>query len=1066
MGEIMSNNLGTWNRGREMSITEISVKRPAAMWMAVILFIGLGIMGYKSMGADLMPSMNIPVISIMTTYNGASAEDIKKDVVEPIEDSVSGISGVDVINSTAGEGSGTVTITFKMSADINTAYLDVQKAVELASAKLPKEADKPVLFKMDMNAIPIMIVSINGDASYDELYNQSDILKQRLEKIPGVGNISLMGADKKQLMIKIDKATMEYYGVNVDTLMATLQGSNVNIPAGDIKQDNLDQSVRIIGQFNTIDDARNLLIPASNGVNIRLGDIAKINLEVPDPTVLTRFNGNKTMAMIIGKQSDSNVVEVADAVKKELEDVRKTLPKGTKVNILMDTTTFINSSLTQIKHNLIEGIITTAIVLYLFFRSLRSSLVVLIAIPTSLVATFFMMYQMHFTLNMLSLMGLSLVVGTLVDDSIVVIENIQRHMDMRKNPIDAAIEGRREVGMAAIAITLCDVVVFAPISFVSGLVGQMFREFGLTIVAATMFSLIVSFTITPMLSSRLLKNRNDKEKKAKKEKNNFLSRITSKFNRITPKREWSFERLVEAYKKVLIWSLDNRKKVLAIVIAGVVLSVMLIPMGMIKTEFIPMADQSSFTINLKLAPGSTLKQTDEKVSEVEKYLHETKEVKDYFSLIGNDGQESADKSIAQIYVNLVPKGERKKSQSELASEVRIFGKNMSGVDLNVSESSSSGGSSKPVSIKIKGDDSDTIRDLSNEVEKLLKTIPGVTDISNSSSSRSSELRVNIDSLAATQYNISTTNVGSVVRMALAGTNVGVYRSNNEENDIILKFEDGQIKSAEDLKSLKITNSLGEQIPLSQVASVEKIDSAPSISREDKQDMVTVEANLQGRVLGEVTNDINAKLKTLSVPNGYTISFGGNQKDMADSFSSLGLALCASIALVYMILVVLYESFLTPFIRMMALPCAIIGALGLLALTGQTLNLMSMIGLIMLEGLASKNGTLLIDYTNTLMKRGMNLRDALIESGATRLRPIIMTSATMIVSMLPVALSMGEGTEMKKSMAIVIIGGMLASTILSPIVLPIIYTLMADLKRAVSFKKKKNQNLEEGGTYEV
>lgn len=1049
-----------------MSITEISVKRPAAMWMAVILFIGLGVMGYKNMGADLMPSMNIPVISIVTTYNGASAEDIKKDVVEPIEDSVSGISGVDVLNSTAGEGSGTVTITFKMSADINTAYLDVQKAVDLASAKLPKDADKPILFKMDMNAIPIMIVSVNGDASYEELYNQSDILKQRLEKIPGVGNISLLGADKKQLMIKIDKATMEYYGVNVDTLMGTLQASNVNIPSGDIKQDSLDQSVRIIGQFNTIDDARNLLIPAGNGVNIRLGDIAKINLEVPDATVLTRFNNDKTMAMIIGKQSDSNVVEVADSVKKELEDINKTLPKGTEVNILMDTTTFINSSLTQIKHNLIEGIITTAIVLYLFFRSFRSSLVVLIAIPTSLVATFFMMYQMHFTLNMLSLMGLSLVVGTLVDDSIVVIENIQRHMDMGKNPIDAAIEGRREVGMAAIAITLCDVVVFAPVSLVSGLVGQMFREFGLTIVAATMFSLIVSFTITPMLSSRLLKNRNDKEKKAKKEKNNFLSRINSKFSRIIPKREWSFERLVEAYKKTLIWSLDNRKKVLAIVVAGVVLSVALIPMGMIKSEFIPMADQSSFTINLKLAPGSTLKQTDEKVSEVEKYLQGTKEVKNYFSLIGHDGQESADKSIAQIYVNLVPKGERKKSQGELASEVRIFGKNMSGVDLNVSESSSSGGSGKPVSIKIKGNDSDTIRGLSDEVEKLLNTVPGVTDISNSSSSRSSELRVNIDRLAATQYNISTTNIGSVVRMALAGTNVGVYRSNNEENDITLKFENGQINSAEDLKSLKITNSLGQQIPLSQVASIQNVDSAPSISREDKQDMVTVEANLQGRVLGEVTNDINAKLKALSVPDGYSISFGGNQKDMAESFSSLGLALCASLALVYMILVVLYESFLTPFIRMMALPCAIIGAFGLLALTGQTLNLMSIIGLIMLEGLASKNGTLLIDYTNTLMKRGMNLRDALIESGATRLRPIIMTSATMIVSMLPVALSMGEGTEMKKSMAIVIIGGMLASTILSPIVLPIIYTLMADLKEAVSFKKKKNQNLEEGSTYEV
>jgi len=1039
-----------------MSITEISVKKPAAMWMAVILFVGLGIIGYKSMGADLMPSMNIPVISIMTTYNGASAEDIKKDVVKPIEDSVSGISGVDVLSSTAGEGYGTVTITFKMSANINTAYLDVQKAVETASSKLPKAANKPTLFKMDMSAIPMLAISVNGSASYEELYNESDILKQKLEKIPGVGNISLLGGDKKQLMIKIDKVAMEYYGVSIDALMGTLQASNVNIPAGEIKQDNLDQSVRIIGQFNTIDAARNLLIPAGNGVTIRLGDIAKIDLEVPDATVLTRFRGENTMTMMIGKQSDANVVEVADSVKKELDDIKKTLPNGVDVNILMDTTTFITSSLTQIKHNLIEGIITTAIVLYLFFRSFRSSLVVLVAIPTSLIATFFMMYQLHFTLNMMSLMGLSLVVGTLVDDSIVVIENIQRHRDMGKNPIAAAIEGRKEVGMAAVAITLCDIVVFAPISLVSGIVGQMFREFGLTIVAATLFSLIVSFTITPMLSSRLLKNEDNKLKKAK---DNFFSRTSAKM-------DGSFERFIKTYRKALVWSLDNRKKVLAIVIAGVVLSVALIPIGIIKSEFVPLADQSGFTINVKLAPGSTLKQTDDKIAQLEKYLQETKEVKNYFSLIGLSQQESTDKATAQIYVNLVPKDERKKSQSELASDVRAFGTKMSGVDFDVSESSSSGGSSKPVSIKIKGNDSDTLKSLSKEVESVIKTVPGIIDVSNSSSVRTSELRVNIDSLAATTYNISTANVGSVVRMALAGTNVGVYRANNEENDITLKFENGQIKSAEDLKSLNITNSSGQQIPLSQIASIQKIDSDPSISREDKQDMVTVEANLQGRVLGEVTNDINAKLKAVSVPNGYSINFGGNQKTMAESFSSLGLALIASLALVYMILVVLYESFLTPLIRMIALPCSIIGALGLLALTGQTLNLMSMIGLIMLEGLASKNGTLLIDYTNTLMKRGLNLKDALIESGVTRLRPIVMTSATMIVSMLPVAFSMGEGTEIKKSMAIVIIGGMIASTALSPIVLPVVYTLMDDLKRIVSLKKKKDQNLEGGTTYEV
>ncbi len=1016
-----------------MKITEISVKRPAAMWMVVILLIALGVFGYIKMGANLLPSMNTPVITISTIYSGASADDIKKDIVKPIEDAVSGISGLDTINSTAKEGYGTVTVVFKSSTNLDTAYLDVQKAVDNASAKIPKDANKPVIFKMDTNAIPILAISLNGNVSYDELYNESDILKQKLEKIPGVGKIDLMGADKKELIIKLDKTAMEYYGVSINTVIGKLSSVNLNIPAGEIKQDNLDQSVRVIGQFHSIDDVKNMLVPTSKGGTVRLDEISKISLEAPTATKQIRFNGKKTMAVVVGKQSDANVVEVANSVKKELESIKKNIPSEIKVDIAFDTTTFITSSLKQVQHNLIEGIITTAIVLYLFFRSFRSSLVVLVAIPTSLIATFFMMYKLNFTLNMMSLMGLSLVVGTLVDDSIVVIESIQRHLGLGKNPITAAIDGRNEVGMAAVAISLCDIVVFAPISLMSGMVGQLFKEFGLTIVVATIFSLLVSFTITPMLSSRVLKREN-KEKEVKK--------------------DGFFNKALEKYKTALIWSLEHRGKVLSAVIICIVLSVALIPMGILKSEFIPVADQGSFTIDISLTPGSTLKQTDGKITEVEKYLKDMKEVKSYFSIIGSNSQGNADKATAQIMVNLVPKNERKKTQSELAAQVRDFGKKMTGVDFTVTESQSGGGSSKPVSISIKGDNQEALEALSKEVEKVVRTVPGVIDVRNSSSIKSSELRVNIDSLAAAQYGIATSDIGSSVRTALAGTKTGVYRANNEENDITLKFMDGQIRSAEDIKAIKISNQSGQQIPLSQVASVVKADSQPSLSREDKQDVVTISANLQGRVLGEVTNDIKSKLKSLSLPTGYSISYGGTQKNMAESFSSLGLALGASLCLVYMILVILYESFLTPAIRMVSLPCAIIGAFGLLALTGQTLNLMSMIGLIMLEGLSSKNGTLLIDYTNTLMKRGMNLKDALIESGVTRLRPIIMTSATMIVSMLPVALSMGEGSEMKQGMAIVIIGGMLASTILSPIVIPVVYTLMDDLNRFI-FKKKRN-----------
>ncbi|WML33633.1 efflux RND transporter permease subunit [Clostridium sp. OS1-26] len=1029
-----------------MSITELSVKRPTAIWMAVVLILALGVIGYKNMGSNLLPSMNIPVISITTSYNGASAEDIKKDIIKPIEDSVSGISGIDTINSSAKEGYGTVTITFKMKVDTNTAYLDVQKAVENASSKLPKDADKPILYKMSASDQPILILSVNGAANYDELYNESDRLKDEIEKVTGVGRVTLVGGDKKQLMIKLDKTAMSYYGVSVNSIEQKLQSNNLNIPGGEIKQEDMDESVRVVGQFKNINDVKNLQIPTLAGGNIHLSDVAKIDMEVPESNTTIRFKNNKTIGIMVTKQSDANIVTVADNVKKQLDEIRKTIPKGINIDVAFDNTIFITSALTEIKHNLLEGIVTTAVVLYLFFRSLRSSLVVLVSIPTSLIATFFLMHQFHFTLNLMSLLGLSLVIGTLVDDSIVVLESIQRHLDMGKNPIEASITGRREIGLAAIAISLCDIVIFVPIAFMSGTVGQIFKEFGLTIAIATIFSLIVSFTLTPMLSSKLLK-KTDVKKKEEAEKNGLFSKV------------------LKLYKKTLLWSLNNRWKVLIISISGIVFSIALFFTGAINTEFMAKSDESFITINISLSPGSTLKQTNEKVVEVENYLHKTKEIKNYFTIVGGNGESGSDKAVARLYVNLVPKKERKKSQSEVASEVREFGKKIPGIDFQVAESDSGGGGGKPVSIKIKGKDEDTLKALSNEVEKLIKATPGTTDIGNSTKVRNSEIRVSVDRLAASNYGLNTSDIGGVIRVALSGNQVGVYRANNEENNITLKFMKGEVQSVNDIKNIRISNTLGQQILLSQVATIEKTDTPPSIERENKQDVAVVEANVQGRAVGPVINDVKDKLKSLKVPTGYTIGFGGEDKNMNESGRSLMLALGASIALIYMILVVLYESYLTPAIRMVALPFALMGALIALAVTKQSLNVMSGIGIIMLEGLSSKNGTLLIDYTNTLMKKGMTLKDALIESGMTRLRPIIMTTATMIVSMLPVTLALGEGSEMKRSMGVVIIGGMIVSTVVTPIVLPVVYTFIDDFKNFI-FRKTRSKKVKGAGEYEL
>lgn len=1030
-----------------MHISELSVKKPSALIVFLTLFIGLGIYGYIHMGADLLPAANIPVITITTTYSGASAENIKKEIVKPIEDSVISLSGIDKVQSTASAGYASTVVQFKMSADMNTAFLDVQKAVDSVSGSLPKDASKPVLYKIDTNQIPVIVLTVTGNVAYDQLYGEADQIKQSLEKIPGIGQVQLAGTEKKQLMIKIDKAALEYYNVSIGAITGKLQGENLDMPAGTIEQDKIDQPVSLVGEFNGIDDIKNLIISTNNGGTVRLSQLAQVSLEYPKKDSIIRLDGKETIGLVVQKQSDANVVEAANSIKKDLAALQKQVPPGVKISVAMDTTTFIRDSLTQVKHNLVEGIITTAIVLLLFLRSWKSSIVVLIAIPTALISTFFMMHVMHFTLNMMSLMGLMLCVGILVDDSIVVLENIQRHLGMGKDPVKAAIEGRSEIGMAAIAITLCDVVVFVPVAFSSGIVGQYFKQFGLTIACASLFSLLVSFTVTPMLSSKIFKQINPlSEEKKRKIKSGFINSLLSKTTGIV-------ENLTQMYKEILIWSLDNRKKVVAFVILLFVGSIALLPLGAISTEFMPSTDQSNLTLSVALSPGSNLNSTDSKIKIIEKHLSTIPEVKDYITQIGD----SNDKASGSITVQLVPKNERKKSQSELAKEIRNWGQNLTGMSFSVNENSSDGGgNSKPVGVKISGSDYETLKKLSRQVEAVIKTVPGVIDVGNSTRTNESEIKVRVDRLAASLYGVSASDVATLLRTSMAGMSSGVYRENGEEYDIMVKFLDNQIKNTDDIGSLRVSTQKGQQIPLSEIASITREDSPQSISREDRKDIVTISANIQGRTLGAVNNDVMKKMSKLNLPTGYSISYGGSQEDMADSFTSLLEALAASVVLVYMVLVVLYESFLTPFIRLLSLPCAIIGAFLILALTGNNLSIVSMIGLIMLDGLASKNGTLLIDYTNTLMGRGLGLREALIEAGTTRLRPIIMTTVTMIVGMLPAALSLGAGSEMITGVAIVVIGGMITSTLLSPILLPVVYTMMDDLRNRKRKKKMKNE----------
>ncbi|MDQ7095609.1 efflux RND transporter permease subunit [Desulfosporosinus sp. PR] len=1051
-----------------MGVTELSIKRPATIIIIVVLLLGLGIIGYTNMGVDMLPSMNIPVITVSVSYPGAGSEEIKKEIVVPVENAISGISGIDTLTSTARQGMGMTIITFDMNTDINSALMDVEKAVDRAERQLPSDADKPIIQKIDPNASSVMTLAVSGSASYDQIYNIAYNIQQELGNLPNIGQVSLLGANAKQLQVKLDKSAVEYYGINLKTLMALIGSENVNTPAGDIVQGSSDLTVDMIGEFQNLDDVKNIMVPTSNSGTVRLGDIADVTFDYPANDTSIKLNGQNAIAISIQKQSDANVVQTVDGVKKELTKIMKTLPKGVKLTIANDSTTAIKASVDSIKENIIEGVITTALVLFLFLRNWRSSLIVLIAIPTSLVSTFFAMYVCHFTLNMMSLLALSLCTGILVDDSIVVLENILRHMSMGKSPMQAALEGRREIGMAAVAITLCDVVVFTPVAFVSGTSGQLFREFGLTVAFAALFSLFISFTVTPMLSSRLLRagvNIDSYKPSALIKLKEWFVRIITQSKLFKKVKEIGgslhpFERATKQYQTALLWSLSNRKKIIGILLLGVVISIALLPLGFIKTEFIPQTDNNQLSVNLLLNPGSSLEQTESKAVVVEKYLRTLPEVTSIFTTDGGN-----DKSSASFIVGLVDKSKRKKGQAQVADEIRRWSKNLTGVSLTVSQASAGSGGfgfgggggrggSGSIQINLEGTNTDVLKSLSYKIEDLANSVPGVVDVSNSERQNENEIRVNVDRLACNQYGVSPSDVATILRTSIAGSTVGEFTdTDGTEHDMVVSFKDDQIKTPDDIGSIKIMNAAGAQIPLSQVASIVLADSQKTISRQDRLDVVKITANLQNVDLGTASKQIQDKLSTISLPYGYSIKYGGNQQNMSDTFSSLGKAMAGSIVLVYMILVVLYESFLTPLIRMLSLPCAIFGAFVMLAVTGNTLNLTTMIGLIMLDGLASKNGTLLIDYTNTLMKRGEPLKEALIEAGTTRLRPIIMTSLTMIVGMLPVVFTNGQGSEMKFGMALVIIGGMIASTIFTPIILPVVYTIMDDMKNH-SLKKRE------------
>ncbi len=1036
-----------------MKVTELAIKKPVAMTTIIMFFVVLGIFSYTKLGADLFPKANIPVVTVTTIYPGASAEEMESQVTDPIEEQVASISGLDKLSSFVNEGVSVTALEFTMSTDTDVAANDTQKAIDAVMYKLPTDVDKPIIQKVDLNADPVMTLAVSGERPINEVYQiAKDKIKSRLETLAGVGTISIVGGQEREILVEVDRNKIAQYGLAVNQIVDRLNRENHDVPAGKIKQTARNYNIRLLGEFTSVSQIGELLMPTPSGATVRLKDIATVTDTFKEADQYSRLKNKEAVAVLIRKQSDASIVKTTEGIRKELDSLRQELPKDISVYVSDDQSNFVTNSLDDTKRTLVEGVIMTGIVLFFFLREWRSLVIVMLAIPTSIIATFMMMYFFGFTFNMLSLMGLSLCVGILVDDSIVVLENIHRHMQMGKSAFRAAVDGRGEIGMAAIAITLSDVVVFGPIAFMSGMVGQFFREFGLTVVAATLFSLFVSFTLTPMLAARFYKNK-DITEQATKEPNalwKWISAVGGKLGSY----------IVEFYQGLLKWALRHRILLVVIVVAAIGASISLIFTGAIGGEFMANTDQGRFTVKLELPPGTPLNQTDQVVHQLEQRLEKIPEIDTYFSMVGVGGSTVAASSSAneaKINVNLKSKNERDKSVWEVVDEVRKFDKQFAGVDMKVQEAPLPGMSymEAPLIIQVSGDDKDTLANLAAKIKKITEETPGTLEVKSSwDDVGHPEIQVEVDRDKASTYGLSAGEIASALRAAMAGEVATQYKENGKEYDLTVQLNGVDRNNLEELGNTTIITSRGEMVLLKDVARLVQGQGPTEIRHKNRNRMIAISCDYKGASLADIRNTLDAKFAKLNMPPGYKIEYDGDVKQMDDSNADLVKALALSLILVFMILCILYESFLTPFIRMLSLPCGIIGALGALALTGNNLDVMSLIGIIMLDGLAAKNGTLLIDYTNTLMEKGLPLREALLEAGRTRLRPIFMTSVTMIFGMLPTALAFAEGSELRRGMGVVLVGGLITSTLLTPILIPVAYTLIDDVRNFFNRNKKK------------
>ncbi|MED0680075.1 efflux RND transporter permease subunit [Aneurinibacillus thermoaerophilus] len=1048
-----------------MKIADFSVKRPVTIAMLIVALVIFGVISLPMLKVDLYPELKVPVLAVVISDEGAAPAEVEKLVTKPIEEAVGTVSNVKKVESQSSNGASLVIIQFNWGTDMDQAALDVREKIDSVRGVLPKDAGSPRVLKMDPNSAPIITLAMSGPMDVVELNKiAEDVIKSRIERVEGVASLTISGAKEREIQVILNPDMMDAYGLTIDQINQALSARNLSGTAGNVIEGDKDINLKVTGEFNSPEDIAQtpIYLPQSAGGGvIQLADIATVTDGYKKVSQKSMVNGQPSIGLQVMKATGANTVKTADLVQKELDKIRPLLPKGVKIETILDTSVFIKDSINTVAGHGIEGSIFAIVILFLFLNSFRSTLVIAIVIPISVIATFSLMYFTGQTINLISLSGLLLGLGSLVDFAVVVIESVYRKRQQGLKPDLAAIIGTKEVGTAVMASALAQICVFLPIVFVEGLPKMLFGPLALTVVFSHIAALFAAITLVPMMSSKLLTE-------MPKEPEDYIH-SSSKSPMVLFQK--GFYRLSQAYGRLIRWALGHRKTVIFGTIVALVVSIGIFVTPLVGKEFLPSFDEGSLTVNVKLPPGSRLEETENILKKIEKIAASVPEKQLIYTSVGSGGPASASSSsnTGSVELKLVPKEQRTRSTDEVIEEIRDRVKGIPGADITVqaTDPGGGGGTGSPIDIAVSGDDLDTLRDLSDTVVELVKGIEGTRNVVSSLDSVNDEIQIKVDSNIASQYGITTGQVLSAVRTAFDGEVATKYRTGDDEIDVRVQFPSHFRDEMNHIDSLMLSTPSGARVSVGQVATITKESVPQKITRSNQTRQVKVTGDVAGRDLGSVIKDINAKLKDLKLPEGYHVTTGGQAEDMADAFSSLSLAILLSIVLVYMVMASQFESLFYPFVIMFSIPPTFIGVVVGLLVTGENLGVMALMGYILLIGIVVNNAIVLIDYVNTLRKEGMQRDEAILVAGPVRLRPIVMTTLATVLAILPLAFGSGEGAEGYAPLAIVVTFGLTFSTLVTLVLIPVVYTLFDDMiqkrKRRRRERREKRRQRREKGT---